>query len=405
MRNVFIGIATVFLISSVLGFGIMYWENIRGLGPAVLPATDNIGDIIEETPPEAQNNTDFPLQLPPGFSISVFAKDLPGARVMAMDSFGNMWVSQTSEGNITLLEVQEGKVVHQSVVFQNLNRPHGLAFHPEDPLLLYVAQEDAVSRVRLYSEGGLEKLFDLPEGGGGHFTRTIMFAPDGRLLTSVGSTCNVCAESDWRHAAVLVSDDRGNGLKVFASGLRNAVFMTTHYVTGDIWVTEMGRDLLGDDIPPDEINILKEGGHYGWPICYGKNIWDTQYDTNTYIRAPCQEDFGEIPSHVDLQAHSAPLGLAFVPEEGWPEEYWYDLLVAYHGSWNRSEPTGYKIVRLQLDEHGQYQGSEDFITGWLQESRALGRPVDMLIQPGGVLYVSDDKAGIIYKIVYTGREE
>jgi glucose/arabinose dehydrogenase len=234
-----------------------------------------------------------------------------------------------------------------------------------------------------------------------------MFAPDRRLFTSVGSTCNACEESDWRRAAVLVSDEDGKDLKVFAKGLRNAVFMTTHFVTGDIWATEMGRDLLGDDLPPDEINILKEGVNYGWPICYGKNVPDA-----SYARDVGCENF--IPSHIDLQAHSAPLGLAFIPEDpstgsgqaAWPEEYWHDLLVAYHGSWNRPEPTGYKIVRLKLNAQGNPSTSsgqviqEDFISGWLEGDRAFGRPVDILVQPGGVMYISDDKAGLIYKVTY-----
>src|SRR3989344_2036312 len=397
MNNIFFAILGVFVVAVGAFAGFTYWQQFRGAGPAILPPGDDIGEVIEETPPEGQNNTDFPLKLPDGFSISVFAKDLPGARVMAFDGFGNMWVSQTSEGKISLLEVEDGKVTKQYPILQDLRRPHGLAFHPQQPFTLYFAEEDSVSKIPLYSDAPSQKLFDLPAGGG-HFTRTILFAPDGRLLTSVGSSCNVCHEEDWRRASVLVSDDEGKNLKTFARGLRNAVFLATNYVTGDVWVTEMGRDNLGDDIPPDEINILQEEGNFGWPICYGKNIHDTNFDKNTYIRAPCQEQFGEIPSHVDLQAHSAPLGLAFVPEEGWPEEYWYDLLVAFHGSWNRSEPTGYKIARIKLDAQGNYEGQEDFITGWLQGNQALWRPVDILVQPGGVMYISDDKAGLIYRV-------
>ncbi|HEX9722098.1 MAG TPA: PQQ-dependent sugar dehydrogenase [Candidatus Paceibacterota bacterium] len=404
MNKTFFLIVGLVLVGAVAWAGFSYWEQIWGLGPAPTVPSGPADDI-------GGNNTDFPLRLPAGFSISVFAKDLPGARVMAFDGMGNMWVSQTSEGKISLLEVEDGKVQNQTAVLQNLNRPHGLAFHPQQDLLLYFVEQDGVSRVPTYSEGAPEKLFDLPATGG-HFTRTMLFAPDGRLLTSVGSSCNVCHEEDWRRATVLVSDDRGNNLQVFAKGLRNAVFMATHYVTGDIWVTEMGRDNLGDNTPPDEINIIGSPStssgqnsipNFGWPICYGKNIHDTQFDKNTYIRNPCDEQFGEIPSHVDLQAHSAPLGLAFVPEEGWPEEYWYDLLVAFHGSWNRTEPTGYKIVRVKLDAQGNYESTEDFISGWLQGGQALGRPVDILIQPGGVMYVSDDKAGLIYKVTYQGN--
>jgi len=177
--------------------------------------------------------------------------------------------------------------------------------------------------------------------------------------------------------------------------------MARSYVDGKIWATEMGRDGLGDNTPPDEINIIEKGKNYGWPICYGKNIHDTNFDKKTYIRNPCMVPL-ETPSYVDLQAHSAPLGLDFVPEEGWPESYWYNMLVAYHGSWNRSIPTGYKIVRINMDSKGKYLGTEDFITGWLTaDGKKLGRPVDIKVSPGGTAYISDDQAGVIYRLYRT----
>jgi glucose/arabinose dehydrogenase len=193
----------------------------------------------------------------------------------------------------------------------------------------------------------------------------------------------------------------GSDQKVFARGLRNTVFFTWSLVDGRMWGTDNGRDLLGDDLPPDEINIIEEGGNYGWPNCYGKNVHDTDFDKNTYIRNPCMDPF-EKASQIDLPAHSAPLGLAFVPEEGWPEEYWYNLIVAFHGSWNRSVPTGYKLVRIKLDARGNYLGQEDFVTDWLPQgnSAASGRPAGVLALPGGILYVSDDKGGFIYRIRY-----
>jgi glucose/arabinose dehydrogenase len=227
-----------------------------------------------------------------------------------------------------------------------------------------------------------------------------MLHPDGmRILISVGSSCNVCEEEDSRRAAVLSYDLQTDTVSTFATGLRNTVFMATHYVTGDIWGTEMGRDMLGDDIPPDEVNVLAEGAWYGWPWFYGKNIEDLDFSPNARPSFVKQA----VESHLDIPAHSAPLGIAFVPEEGWPEEFWYDALVAYHGSWNRSTPTGYKIVRFPLDARGMPEGSAvDFMTGFFTGTdEILGRPVDVIAEPGGSLYISDDRAGAVYRVVGT----
>ncbi len=398
---------------------------IRGISPVIKPPPADI------TKPSS-NTTGLPLNLPPGFSIEIFAKDLEGARVMAVDSEGNMWVSQTSEGKISMLEVKAGKVVNQKAALKDLRKPHGLAFDPEDPSILYIAEEHRISKVDLSSptpssspprageenkrrpgeEEGV-KIADLPCCSG-HFTRTIKFGPDSRLYVSIGSSCNVCEESDDRRAKIFSMNKDGSDFREYASGLRNAVFFTWHPRTGEMWATEMGRDLLGDDLPPDEINIVAMGPEsssgraaepldFGWPECYGKNVLDENFHrgNHQHFRAHCEEPV-EYPSQVDLPAHSAPLGLAFVPPAAdWPQEYWDDLLVAFHGSWNRSEPTGYKVVRLKLDDNGNYEGMEDFITGWLTPEGALGRPVDILVQPsGGAMYLSDDKAGVIYKITY-----
>lgn len=367
------------------------------------PPPEDITKYLPEdsVPPQAIHETNLPLTLPPGFRISIFAKNLPGARVMRFDRFGNLWVSRTSEGAVTLLEIDQdtGSVRNQGDVFVGLRKPHGLAFDPENGLTLYIAEEHRVWRVATYSEAPGEHVMDLPTSGGGHFTRTITFGPEGKLYVSVGSSCNVCVESDERRAAILRYDVKTMQSEIFARGLRNAVFFTGDYVRGKMWATEMGRDWLGDDLPPDEIDVIEAGGDYGWPTCYGKNIHDTDFDTNVYVRDPCAD---KKPSLIDIPAHSAPLGLAFIPEEGWPEDYWYDLLVAYHGSWNRSVPTGYQVVRHKFDAQGNYEGVEDFITGWLTPAGALGRPVDIIVQPGGVMYLSDDKAGVIYKIAWQG---
>ncbi|MBI5913361.1 PQQ-dependent sugar dehydrogenase [Candidatus Azambacteria bacterium] len=392
----------------------------RGLKPVLLKAPQDITEIIPlvgseipEGKEEGKNETDMPLKLPEGFSISIFAKDLGGPRVMMWGPDGNVWTSIPSQGKVVALKDANGDGFAEGsvTVLDGLNRPHGMASRCNGArCTIYIAESHQVAAFE-YEQGVLlkskKKVADLPDGGR-HFTRTLMFMPypnENKLLISVGSSCDVCEEKDERRAKILALNVVSGEMKEFARGLRNSVFMATHPVTGKIWATEMGRDMLGDDLPPDEINIIAEGKNYGWPICYGKNVHDAAFDKNTYIRNPCMEPF-ETQSHVDIPAHSAPLGLAFFPEEGWPEEYWHDLLVAYHGSWNKSEPTGYKLVRYRLDEQGNYIGVEDFISGWLQsDGTVLGRPVDVLIQPGGVIFVSDDKAGVIYRIARAGKED
>jgi len=266
-------------------------------------------------------------------------------------------------------------------LLSGLNQPHGLAFHGGK---LYVAETNAVS---VYDYDGKatnrKKIIDLP-GGGLHFSRTIGFGPDGKLYIALGSTCNVCVESNPLRAKILVANADGTNLKVFASGLRNAVFFIWKDQT--MWATVMGRDYLGDDLPPDTIDIIREGKNYGWPYCYGKQVWDKTFDASQKAADFCKTTE---PSFIDYQAHSAPLGLAF---------YKNDLLVSMHGSWNRTAPTGYKIVRFKFDDKGKYLGTEDFISGWLVNGGALGRPVDLLFDDKGNLFISDDKAGVIYKV-------
>ena len=403
MKKIIIAILIILLLAGLVWAGIFYWQNLRGVGPAVLPPVEDITDLIPSQPGPGQNQTNLPLQIPAGFHLSILAKNLSGVRVLALDPYGNLWVSRPSAGVVTSLEVRDGKVVASQDIFRGLNKPHGLVFDPQSPFTLYIAEEDKISRTTVYSDAPLEKIADLPTGGR-HTTRTLLFGSDNRLYVSIGSSCDVCNESDPRRAAVYVLNKDGSDFQPYATGLRNAVFLTLNPWTQQIWTTEMGRDYLGDNLPPDEINILQAGGNYGWPTCYGKNIHDTDFDQNVYIRAPCSEPF-EIPSYIDLPAHSAPLGLAFFPET-WPKEYQNDLLVAYHGSWNRTEPTGYKIVRLDFDASGNYVGSKDFVSGWLTKSgSALGRPVDILIQDNGLIYISDDKAGVVYRLEYRGKKD
>ena len=407
--NIFIVVLAAVIVWTVW----FYWKNLRGISPAINKPPADITTLLPPSTPAQRpvlEQPSTPLVLPPGFVIGIFAKDLGAPRVLLKDPNGTLLVSIPQQGRVVALPDRndDGAADETITVASNLQKPHGLALKCEASCKLFIAEENQVASYDYDPENfrvaHKTKLADLPTGGN-HTSRTIIVMPppnDHQLLISIGSSCNVCNEKDERRASILVYDLITKEVKHFARGLRNAVFMTVHPNTKKIWVTEMGRDLLGDDLPPDEINIVEVDKNYGWPMCYGKNIHDTAFDRQSvYKRNPCMEPF-EIPSYIDIPAHSAPLGLAFVPATpAWPQEFHSDLLVSYHGSWNRSTPTGYKIARFKLDEQGRYEGADNFISGWLTKDGALGRPVDILIHQGGI-YVSDDKAGVIYRISYTG---
>lgn len=351
-------------------------------------ATEEEGVVLQEG-----KSTIPGIRISGGFLISTLSDGLSGARDLERDG-DHLYVSRTKLGIVTLLETKDGALVSRNDVARFLDGPHGLALDPNDPARIYFAEEGALWRSDKADFGRREKIADLPRGGR-HLTRSLLFLPDGRLLVSIGSACDTCVEKDSLRGTVQVFDFAAKELRPFATGLRNSVFLTLDSQRKEVWATEMGRDFLGDDLPPDEVNILREGKDYGWPYCYGANVRDGSFAPTSGEN--CQ---GKEAPVINIPAHSAPLGLAFVPlSAGWGSDWEGDLLVSYHGSWNRSVPTGYKIVRHRFSAEGAYEGSEDFITGFLDENEKVsGRPVDLLFDDKGNLFISDDYAGKVYVV-------
>lgn len=303
-----------------------------------------------------------------------------------------------ARGNGTIVAIPErGRTV---TVLRGLNGPHTLAFQDND---LLVSVNDGVLRFRdaigaeLPISSPSQRLLTLPAGGG-HSTRTVGIAPDGKLLVAIGSSCNFCLEGDRRRAAMLQFNADGSGERLFASGLRNTVSFAWHPLTNELWGTDHGGDNLGDNEPPEEINIIQDGQDYGWPDCVGQQrgaAWGSQ--------ARPQRCGGTKAPEWEMQAHSAPLGISFYTGENFPASFRNDALVAFHGSWNRSEPTGYKVIRVRASS-GRATASEDFLWGFLDvPSRTRsGRPVQAITGPDGAVYVSDDSTGNIYRVAYQG---
>lgn len=334
------------------------------------------------------------LTAPPGFRVSVFASGLNGVRFLAADDKGRIYASIPSEGSVIVMPDRDNDGVADEVtVFASgLNRPHGLAFAEGG---LIVAETGRLILLK-DTRGGLKADFkrviteDIPEGGA-HWTRTVAVGPDGGFYVSAGSDCNSCVESDRRRAAILRFSPAGGGAYVYATGLRNSVGIAFHPETKELWGVDNGRDLLGDDLPPEELNKIAEGGDYGWPYCYG----DRTPDSGLGSTGRCRDTAAPA---VMMQAHCAPLGIAFGKGLKFRAEYRDVLYVAFHGSWNRTIPTGYKLVAIPFKEGKPAGQPVDFITGWLVEGKAWGRPVDPLVGHDGALYLSDDYAGAIYRI-------
>jgi glucose/arabinose dehydrogenase len=338
------------------------------------------------------------LRLPAGFQATVFASGLHAPRLLSPGPGGAILVAERGAGRVVALLDPDasGKATRSVVVADGLDDPTSVDYAQG---AVYVGESSRVTRLTLGPDlraTRREVVIPRLATGGNHVTRTVLVGPDGRIFVATGSTCNNCVESDPRRAAVWVYAPDGSGGRLYARGLRNAVGMAINPHNQEIWVTNNGRDLLGDNTPPETIYALRDGGNYGWPRCHAGNIIDPD------LGHPGDCDGVEQPL-IKMQAHSAPLGLAFYTGTQFPQAY-RGLFVAFHGSWNRSMPTGYKVVYIPLDAHGQVSGpAQDFATGLLvNNDAALGRPVGVAVGQDGALYVSDDKAGVVYRITYHG---
>ncbi len=355
--------------------------------PPVEPALTRV------VPPEDR------IALPPGFGISVFAQGLSDPRMMAVGPDGELYVAERGARRIVRLPDRDGDGVADGVevVADGLSAPSSIAFYQDGSL--YVGETTRILRLSDPDPDGVFQKRDVIIDGlptGGHSTRTVLFSPDwSSLFVSVGSSCNVCEEGDERRATIVRYNPDGSGEEIYARGLRNAVGITFRPGTDELWATNNGRDWLGDDQPPETVYLVREGDDAGWPRCHAGRIVDPEFGT------PDSCDGVTAPT-IEMQAHSAPLGLTFYRGEQFPESYRGDLFVAFHGSWNRSEPTGYKVVHIPLTDEDP--GSvQDFAAGWLRDSGSnWGRPVDVITGPDGSLFVSDDGGGIVYRIFYTG---
>ena len=335
--------------------------------------------------------------LPDGFTLQLYANDLPKARFLRFTPGGDLLLSRPHSGDIMLLRKDADGDGHPDAVMPlitGLKRPLGMDFAGD---YLYIAESNRIGRVAFDSERGAlagtyEPLVEGFSDEGNHWSKTLRVGPDGLLYLAQGSTCNICVEEDERRATMMRFRLDGSGGEILATGLRNSVGFDWAPWSGELYATDNGRDLLGDDFPPCELNRIEPGRYYGWPYFNGDNVPDPDMgaDPLAGTREPTA------PAH-DFRAHNAPLGMTFIENSGWPAGYERSALVALHGSWNRSIPDGYKVVSLHWADNGIEE--RDFLTGFNRDGDIAGRPVDVAQGPDGAIYISDDYAGAIYRVV------
>jgi glucose/arabinose dehydrogenase len=338
------------------------------------------------------------IKLPPGFEISVFAENVPNARSLALGKNNVLFVSTRSAGKVYAVRYRDGRSTQVITLASGLNMPNGIALRDG---ALYVAE---VNRVLRFDD--IEARLDHPPtpavvterfpGDGHHGWKFIRFGPDGMLYVPVGAPCNVCDPDADRYALISRIRPDGSGYEVYARGVRNSVGFDWHPETGELWFTDNGRDMMGDDMPSDELNHApRPGMHFGFPYCHQGDTPDPEHGGKRACAALA-------PPAAKLGPHVAALGMRFYAGSQFPAEYRHNIFIAEHGSWNRSKKIGYRIARVAVSA-GKVVRHEVFAEGWLQGESVWGRPVDVEVMPDGSLLVSDDYAGAVYRISYRGR--
>lgn len=341
------------------------------------------------------------IKLPAGFSISVYA-EVPNARSITLSPSGILYVGNRSEDKVYAVadENKDGKADKVYTIASGLNTPNGVAFKNGD---LYIATISSILKLegiesKLSNPPAPVTVYDKFPKDTHHGWKFIAFGPDGKLYVPVGAPCNVCDKKDPVYSTITRLNDDGTGMEIYAKGIRNSVGFAWHPVSKNLWFTENGRDMMGDNIPGDELNTAPAAGmHFGFPYCHQGNTLDPEFGKGKKC-----EDY-TAPVQV-LDPHVAALGMRFYTGKMFPADYNQQIFIAEHGSWNRSEPIGYKVSLVKLDADGKSLGRTDFATGWLQpDGKVLGRPVDVEMLPDGSMLVSDDYSRVIYRITYKGK--
>lgn len=335
------------------------------------------------------------LNLPPGFSISIFADAIPGARSLTLGKNGTVFVGSKDKGNVYAVIPDEKNKTRVLIIAAGLDTPNGVAFHDG---ALYVAEKsrilkfDNIESNLLHPPKPIIINSQLPDKSH-HGWRYIKFGPDNKLYIGIGAPCNNCLNDDKRFATIMRMDSDGKNFEVYAKGVRNTVGFDWDPLTKQLWFTDNSRDWMGDEIPPDELNIAPVANmNFGFPYCHGKNILDPWYGKGY----SCNEFISPV---LELPAHVAALGMVFYTGKMFPEKFRNQIFIAEHGSWNRSSKTGYQVIFVTRDKNNVI-GSIPFVTGWLNNGEVWGRPVDVLVLRDGSLLISDDYANVIYRVMY-----